>query len=664
MDDDAVRPIDADNHYYEPLDAFTRHLDPKHGPRTVRGRHDQRSRAPRGRRPGQPRRHQPHVQPDRQAGLPLRLLPRQPRRARTATSTCATASRSRPTTASTTARIAGHGRAGARGHLAVPDARRALRGGAQARPRGRGADLPRLQPLARRRLGPAPPGPDLRLALHPARSTSTGPSPNWSGRSTAGPARSACARPPPSRPSGPRSPCHRMFDPFWARVARGRDHRRHPRRQQRLRARTATPTTASSSRSRPYPLTLIMTSDRPPMDFFAAVLCDGLFDRFPNLRLASIENGAGYLPTLFGKLRKAHHQRPGFFSEDPVEIFRRHVWINPFWEDDVEELVDLVGVDRILFGSDWPHAEGLVHPLDYRSEIKMFDPDRAAHDPARQRRRADRAPTRLMAPSSRPLDAPVPPTAHPVALDGLRVLELGQHVAASYAAKLLADLGATVAKVEPPGGDRLRACGPHGPDTVRPRRRRAVPLPERQQAQRRRRPGRRRPGRSASASSPTAADVLVENLRPGALESFGLAPDRLLARHPRLVVVRISNFGQDGPWRDRRGLRPDAPGRDRVGPAAAHARERPDARPRPARSSTPAGCSPPARRWPATRPGRPQRRRARSSTSRCSRCCCSRSARPTCWRRCSATLGSRSPTGSSANPGFAARPTGSSASAR
>jgi predicted TIM-barrel fold metal-dependent hydrolase len=49
--------------------------------------------------------------------------------------------------------------------------------------------------------------------------------------------------------------------------------------------------------------------------------------------------------------------------------------VNPFWEDDVEELVELVGVDRILFGSDWPHAEGLVDPLDYRNEVKMFTPE-------------------------------------------------------------------------------------------------------------------------------------------------------------------------------------------------------------------------------------------------------------------------------------------------
>ena len=64
---------------------------------------------------------------------------------------------------------------------------------------------------------------------------------------------------------------------------------------------------------------------------------------------------------------------PGYFTEDPVETFRRHVWINPFWEDDVHEVVELVGADRVIFGSDWPHIEGLPEPLDYLTELRKFD---------------------------------------------------------------------------------------------------------------------------------------------------------------------------------------------------------------------------------------------------------------------------------------------------
>ncbi len=51
------------------------------------------------------------------------------------------------------------------------------------------------------------------------------------------------------------------------------------------------------------------------------------------------------------------------------------MWINPFWEDDVEEVVELMGADRVIFGSDWPHIEGMPRPLDYATELKAFDDD-------------------------------------------------------------------------------------------------------------------------------------------------------------------------------------------------------------------------------------------------------------------------------------------------
>jgi predicted TIM-barrel fold metal-dependent hydrolase len=68
---------------------------------------------------------------------------------------------------------------------------------------------------------------------------------------------------------------------------------------------------------------------------------------------------------------------PGFFGTDPVELFRQNVWMNPFWEDDVRETADAMGTDRVIFGSDWPHIEGMEHPLDYVAELKVFsDEDR------------------------------------------------------------------------------------------------------------------------------------------------------------------------------------------------------------------------------------------------------------------------------------------------
>ena len=64
---------------------------------------------------------------------------------------------------------------------------------------------------------------------------------------------------------------------------------------------------------------------------------------------------------------------PGYWKNDPIETFRRQVWINPFWEDDVYQVVECMGADRVIFGSDWPHIEALPEPLDYIRELKDFD---------------------------------------------------------------------------------------------------------------------------------------------------------------------------------------------------------------------------------------------------------------------------------------------------
>ncbi|OHV36624.1 MULTISPECIES: amidohydrolase family protein [Pseudofrankia] len=109
-------------------------------------------------------------------------------------------------------------------------------------------------------------------------------------------------------------------------------------------------------------------------DYLLSMLLANQFARYPNLRVASVENGAEFLPDLFRKARSQAKKLPGWFTEDPVEIFRRHVWVNPFWEDDLESVVRWVGADRVVFGSDWPHIEALPHPLDYLPETKPLSP--------------------------------------------------------------------------------------------------------------------------------------------------------------------------------------------------------------------------------------------------------------------------------------------------
>ncbi len=134
-------------------------------------------------------------------------------------------------------------------------------------------------------------------------------------------------------------------------------------------------------------------------------------------------------------------------------------------------------------------------------------------------------------------------------LSGLKVVELGQLIAGPFAAKTLADFGADVVKVEPPkAGDPLRQWRMVKDGTsvwwqVQSRNKRSVALDLKQ------------PEAQAIVRQLAAeADVLIENFRPGAMEGWGLGPDALMALNPRLVVLRISGYGQTGPYRDRPGF--------------------------------------------------------------------------------------------------------------
>ena len=132
-------------------------------------------------------------------------------------------------------------------------------------------------------------------------------------------------------------------------------------------------------------------------------------------------------------------------------------------------------------------------------------------------------------------------------LKGLRVVEMGQLIAGPFCGQLLGDMGADVVKIEPPGkGDPMRDWGrgeyPLWWEVVA-RNKRVVSanlrLPE---------------GQDLARRLIAQADILVENFRPGTLESWGLAPDRLHEQNPGLIVVRVSGYGQDGPYASRAGF--------------------------------------------------------------------------------------------------------------
>jgi formyl-CoA transferase len=138
---------------------------------------------------------------------------------------------------------------------------------------------------------------------------------------------------------------------------------------------------------------------------------------------------------------------------------------------------------------------------------------------------------------------------NPGPLAGLKVLELGQLIAGPSAAKTLGDFGADIIKIEPPGtGDPLRQWRMLKDGTsvwwqVQSRNKRSVVLDLKDSE-----------AQAVVRELAFDADVLVENFRPGAMEGFGLAPEALIAANPKLIVLRISGYGQTGPYRDKPGF--------------------------------------------------------------------------------------------------------------
>lgn len=185
-------------------------------------------------------------------------------------------------------------------------------------------------------------------------------------------------------PISGRSPADPYFDPFWARVNEACipvvlhvSLSTYETEISRLWGEKADATMAEFSAFQWYSCFM----QRPIVDTLASIIFSNLFGRFPKLKILSIENGSSWVP---GFLRDLDHimnftnsvttvWSGGHLAVKPSEIFRKHVYVAPFfepyYETSMDELVDVLGIDNLIFGSDWPHSEGKEFPLDYLSDV-------------------------------------------------------------------------------------------------------------------------------------------------------------------------------------------------------------------------------------------------------------------------------------------------------
>lgn len=175
--------------------------------------------------------------------------------------------------------------------------------------------------------------------------------------------------------SGPRSFAMPEFDPFWKRVVEldilvamhssDSGYSRHDAEWE-----------GNKTEMLPFQTnTFRMVNEwRPIQDTVASWVCHGALFRHPDIKLAVIEAGSAWLKPLLEQLADVYKKAPeGFGMQDPVAAIKRSVHVSPFYEEGVHELIDLVGTDRILFGSDYPHPEGLAEPTHFADMLGHLD---------------------------------------------------------------------------------------------------------------------------------------------------------------------------------------------------------------------------------------------------------------------------------------------------
>ncbi|WP_163550172.1 amidohydrolase family protein [Candidatus Frankia nodulisporulans] len=122
--------------------------------------------------------------------------------------------------------------------------------------------------------------------------------------------------------------------------------------------------------SKPSAFSLILNSEhRYIKDVVTSIIAHGLATRFPAIRFLPVENGSSWVRPLVTQFQKHYDRDPSMFEEDPMVTWRRSIFVHPFHEEDVVSLVQTIGADNVVFGSDYPHPEGLFDPVTFVDEI-------------------------------------------------------------------------------------------------------------------------------------------------------------------------------------------------------------------------------------------------------------------------------------------------------
>ncbi|MEU6563856.1 amidohydrolase family protein [Nocardia nova] len=179
------------------------------------------------------------------------------------------------------------------------------------------------------------------------------------------------------------SPADPIFDPFWATVSDAGIpvvfHVSNSGYQHFYGTHWSENPDNPSHQQSPLQWALCNT-ERPVVDTLIALTLHNLFGRHPGVKIVSIENGSNWLRPLFKTIDKAAalgRRGPmigGKLPPHPSQALAEHLWVCPFPEDDVHDLIDAIGPDHVLFGSDFPHPEGLREPRDYLPRLESCDP--------------------------------------------------------------------------------------------------------------------------------------------------------------------------------------------------------------------------------------------------------------------------------------------------